>query len=536
MSRSLATSMFTGLITAIFLHAGAGLSPATAQELCGTRLLPEHVPIVRERIEAGIYDLPEPWRGALYVPVTFHVVRQSDGTGGLDDVRLVQALDDANLAFANSGIRFCWVGPTDYIDDDDFYFNIDTMAEIDALRTTNVVADTVNIYFTENLAYEGGGLCGISSFTFSDVQGVVMRNSCTATEDNHTTFPHEIGHYFDLFHTHETFFGSECPDCVDPDCVCSVAGDLLCDTPADPQLGSHNVDPNCVYFGAETDPCAGSLYNPEPGNLMSYAPSTCRHWFTNQQNFRMQATLTRLRPELIAGSCPGDNHWNLDGKLTAADGAAGDVFGYSVSLSGDTALIGAHFDDDNGGESGSAYVFEKVGGIWVQVAKLTAADGAAGDHFGWSTSLLGDTALIGAYSDDDHGTNSGSAYVFQEIGGVWVQVAKLTAADGATYDRFGCSVALSGDTALIGAWRDDDYGTNSGSAYVFRSLDALRPPSCPGDLDGDDDVDLADLAELLGNYGETGGMTYEDGDLDGDGDVDLADLAELLGVYGEVCE
>ena len=167
--------------------------------------------------------------------------------------------------------------------------------------------------------------------------------------------------------------------------------------------------------------------------------------------------------------------WTQQAKLTASDGAAGDVFGYSVAVSGDgsTAVIGAHGDDDRGSESGSAYVFTRSGSSWTQQAKLTASDGAAGDIFGYSVAVSGDgnTAVIGAYGDDDRGIESGSAYVFTRSGGSWTQQAKLTASDGAAGDvfDFGYSVAVSGDgsTAVIGAYGDDDRGSESGSAYVF---------------------------------------------------------------------
>jgi hypothetical protein len=155
-------------------------------------------------------------------------------------------------------------------------------------------------------------------------------------------------------------------------------------------------------------------------------------------------------------------------KLLAEDGAAGDRFG-NVSVSGDTAVIGAGSDDDNGDESGSAYVFVRAAdGTWSQQAKLTAADGAAIDCFGWSVAVSGGTAVIGAAGDDDNGDQSGSAYVFvRAVDGTWSQQAKLTAPDGAAEDLFGISVAVDGGTAVIGAYQDDDRGENSGSAYVF---------------------------------------------------------------------
>jgi len=159
--------------------------------------------------------------------------------------------------------------------------------------------------------------------------------------------------------------------------------------------------------------------------------------------------------------------WSEQAKLSAADGAAGDEFGYSVALSGDTAVIGAARDDDKGNDSGSAYVFTRSGTSWSQQTKLTAADGVAGDVFSISVALSGDTAVIGADLDDEKGDNSGAAYVFTRSGSTWSQQAKLTADDGAAGDLFGIRVALSGVTAVIGAARDDDKGDNSGAAYVF---------------------------------------------------------------------
>ena len=154
-------------------------------------------------------------------------------------------------------------------------------------------------------------------------------------------------------------------------------------------------------------------------------------------------------------------------ELLASDGAADDAFGYSVAVDGDTAVIGAVQDDDNGSNSGSAYVYTRSGTTWSQQAKLTASDGAADDWFGTSVAVDGDTAVVGAYWDDDNGSKSGSAYVYTRSGTTWSQQNKLTASDGAADDRFGGRVAVNGDTAVIGAMWHDDNGSNSGSAYVF---------------------------------------------------------------------
>ena len=158
-------------------------------------------------------------------------------------------------------------------------------------------------------------------------------------------------------------------------------------------------------------------------------------------------------------------------KLTASDAAARDWFGLSVALSGDTALVGAWLDDCTAGDDcGSAYVFRFNGFFWVEEQKLTALDAAAGDWFGVSVSVSGDTALVGAFSDDcTSGNDCGSAYIFRFNGTSWVQEHKLTASDAAGGDDFGISVSLSGDTAVVGARLDDcAAGNDCGAAYVFR--------------------------------------------------------------------
>jgi len=160
-------------------------------------------------------------------------------------------------------------------------------------------------------------------------------------------------------------------------------------------------------------------------------------------------------------------------KLTASDGASDDRFGWAVSISGNSIVISAYFDDDDGTDSGSAYVFTKSGASWstmTQTAKLTASDGASFDYFGKSVSISGDNIVVGAYHDDDNGNSSGSAYVFTKSGASWstmTQTAKLTASDGASFDYFGYSVSISGNSIVVSAYGDDDSGSNSGSAYVF---------------------------------------------------------------------
>jgi len=156
-------------------------------------------------------------------------------------------------------------------------------------------------------------------------------------------------------------------------------------------------------------------------------------------------------------------------KLRPSDGTAGDFFGWSVSISGGAAIVGALWDSDNGYQSGSAYIFQDDGsGNWLERTKLTPVDGAADDQFGFSVSISGDTAIVGA-TGNGTGPYPGSAYVFQDDGsGSWLQIAKLTASDAAAYDFFGASVSIDADMAIVGASTDDDSGSGSGSAYVFQ--------------------------------------------------------------------
>ena len=157
-------------------------------------------------------------------------------------------------------------------------------------------------------------------------------------------------------------------------------------------------------------------------------------------------------------------------ELTAGDGAAHDFLGWSVALSGDTALVGAPYHTGSKEfQAGAAFVFVRSSGTWTQQAELTAADGATGDSFGMSVALSGDTALVGALDHSTAGkTDAGAAYVFVRSGTTWTQQVELTATDGAAQDAFGFSVALSGDTALVGSYQHDTAGKQyAGAAYVF---------------------------------------------------------------------
>ena len=170
--------------------------------------------------------------------------------------------------------------------------------------------------------------------------------------------------------------------------------------------------------------------------------------------------------------------WMEVQKLVAANGEALDAFGTALALSGATALVGAPLGDGAAADSGAVYVFELQPAGWVQTAVLTAGDGDAGDRFGGSVSLSGDTAWIGASLDDVDGPggpppvliDAGSAYAFERTGGVWSEDAKLVPAGASAFDRFGTSVSVSGETALVGASFGEGEVPNSGAAHVFERV------------------------------------------------------------------
>ena len=163
----------------------------------------------------------------------------------------------------------------------------------------------------------------------------------------------------------------------------------------------------------------------------------------------------------------GISSW-IQYKITAPDEEANDYFGNSVFISGNTAIIGAYGDDDG---AGSAYIFQKDGFIWSYASKLTASDTAESNYFGFSASISGDYAVVGSHLNDDNGMDSGSAYVFERKNGdnlSWVEVNKILDPDGTNNDYFGSSVSISGSSIIIGAVLDDEGGSNSGSVFIFQ--------------------------------------------------------------------
>lgn len=257
---------------------------------CGTVISPERLKKELERIaKKEVLIFPPPATYPYHFPLSIHIVRKSDGTGGFRTGQLDTAMQDLNDAFEQASITFFQHGSVDYINSD-YYYNVpDVQTRRDSIRKVNVVSNTINVYFSNF-----SGLCGQASFPGDPVQGIVIDNDCAGVTSNPSSFPHEVGHYFDLYHTHETGFGVECPNGSN----CSSAGDLLCDTPADPDL-SNRVNSSCVYDNSVATPggCSGT-YAPQTNNLMSYSVKACRTLFTTNQINKMLGAIPTDRTEL----------------------------------------------------------------------------------------------------------------------------------------------------------------------------------------------------------------------------------------------
>jgi hypothetical protein len=180
------------------------------------------------------------------------------------------------------------------------------------------------------------------------------------------------------------------------------------------------------------------------------------------------------------------SEWEVGTKIVASDAGQFDNFGRSVAIDGDYAIVGAHQDDDAGGagvnsNSGSAYIFRRTGtNTWDTGTKIVASDAADGDNFGYGVAIDGDYAIVGAYQNDDGGSSSGSAYIFRRTGtNTWDTGTKILASDAAASDRFGFSVDIDGDYAIVGAYQNDDGGSSSGSAYIHTKANTGLSVSIP---------------------------------------------------------
>ncbi|MHC5114267.1 MAG: hypothetical protein ACYTGP_07555 [Planctomycetota bacterium] len=459
---------------------------AQSPEPCGTTIQgPEHAAeLAALQARLAGHEAVET-DGPIYIPLTIHIVRNSVGTGGLEVSELCPVLDDLNVLSAQMGLQFYVQPPIRYINNNN-WTDIESNEELYALLDTYHVPFTVNSFFVPDLI--GGTYCGVAVMQGTTAGGVVIDNDCAWSAD---LWAHEIGHVFSLLHTHNSFYGEECVDGSN----CAEAGDMLCDTPADPNLADL-VDPDCVYTGTALDPCNNDPYQPDTTNIMSHSRLSCRDTFSPQQiNQAMafiQVEATDLihywipdfadcdgngiadfcdpdcdgdmisdACELVAGSAFDCNGNMLPDDCDIAEGTAQDC---NVNGVPDTCDIASAASLDVNGD-GIPDECQFIDDCDPQL--VTASDGAPGDSYGagmvdrwW--------AAIGAPFDDDLGDASGALYIYQQVGTDWTNETKVHGSDVGVNHRFGLAVAGNDDWLMVSAPLDGDMGVNAGKVYVYQ--------------------------------------------------------------------
>lgn len=264
---------------------------------CGTVPSKEQIEYLNKTRKARqVFSLESMKDQTVYVPIVNHIIRQSNGTGGLSTATLAAAIQGLNDAYEDAHIQFFECQSINYIDNSALY-NFNSSQEPSV--TPNDVADVINIYHFNSIT----NLCGYTTYP-PGADRVFMSNVCVS---NGSTLIHELGHYLSLYHTHGPYgCGSGIPELVERS-NCHEAGDEICDTNADPCL-SNSVDANCVYTGGAVD-ANGDAYDPPTTNFMSYSRKSCRTEFTNEQRANMLFTLLGARSYLTCNAQMGSITW-----------------------------------------------------------------------------------------------------------------------------------------------------------------------------------------------------------------------------------
>lgn len=266
---------------------------------CGTTITPKQRAILKDfRPELDVAKLRQAESEVRSVAISAHIIHRSDGSGGLTQQQLEEAIANLNEYYADAYLFFFLV-KVNHINNSD-YFNFVTTDEA-TLGNLYDIRNTVNIYFANSVSDgQGGLLCGYAYFP-EGPDRILMDNICAI---NGTTLPHEVGHFFTLYHTHGPSNSTLTTELVNGS-NCVSAGDELCDTPADPQLSNSNVTTSCIYTGSVTD-ANGDRFAPDPTNLMSYSRKECRANFSPGQYARMDAAYEAFRSYLISRSLVAD--------------------------------------------------------------------------------------------------------------------------------------------------------------------------------------------------------------------------------------
>jgi hypothetical protein len=299
-----------------FLHAQQDPDPLVGELPCGTNLTQQQLDYLNTNLrDRQNFHYFSGNKSITYVPVQSHIVRRSNSTGGLTAVELSNILLTLNHYYLDADIQFYECGPVNFIDDDSF-FDFSSSDE-GLIGSANDVTNVINIYYFNSVLSGSSAVCGYSRFPPS-VDRVIMDNSCAL---NGSTIVHELGHYFSLYHTHGKTNTGTTNELVNGS-NCTIAGDDVCDTPADPNL-SGVVSATCGYTGTATD-ANGQAYIPQANNIMSYSRKSCRRLITPGQYSRIVFSLMNDRSYLLCNpaapvtdfvsntqvSCQGTIHFN----------------------------------------------------------------------------------------------------------------------------------------------------------------------------------------------------------------------------------
>lgn len=351
-------------------------------QTCGTQLRPENVRAMRSLDEQwqqiADHDYSHRAGASLsMVPAQLHIIRTTAGTGGIPADSLLKAFDRVNAAYVPANIQLYQAAPIHYIDDDT-YFDFNTADEF-AMRAAHEVAGVVNIYVANSVGNGAVNYCGYAYFP-GGPDLIMLDASCAL---NGSTFEHEVGHYFALYHTHETFNGAELVDGSN----CLSAGDQICDTPADPNLSGSMTPLGCAYTGTAID--GNSMtYVPQVDNVMSYASKECRTMFTPQQYARMDFYNQNFRAYLNAAP-------PLRSRLVAVNNqacASGATVDFSdASVGGATNWLWDFGDGTTSTLQNPSHTYAAAGQYDVS---LTVSDGVNNDTYtGTREVLLGPVPL-----------------------------------------------------------------------------------------------------------------------------------------------
>lgn len=278
---------FTLGLLSIFAFSTTG----SAQD-CATHPTQQQIDFLNQTREVRQnYQIPHS-RSTINYPIQFHVLRRSDGTGGLSAATVNGLLTSFNTHYAPAKLQFFQCGPINFINSDT-YFSL-TTSEESAMGAAHDVSKVINIYLVDY----AGGYCGWTRLPPSKIDRIILKNSCAT---NGSTAIHEVGHYFSLYHTHGKTNTGTTDELVNGS-NCSTAGDDVCDTPADPNL-SGKVNSSCAYTGTATD-ANNQVYTPDPKNMMSYSRKACRTKMTAGQFARVAYSAANDRSYLTCSNNP----------------------------------------------------------------------------------------------------------------------------------------------------------------------------------------------------------------------------------------